>query len=494
MRILRLAEIAAAVDGRVIGDPELPVGPQVSIDSRRLTAGALFVAVAGERVDGHDYAADAIGSGAAAVLTERPIGDLPQVVVADTVVALGALGRYVLDHSEAEVVALTGSQGKTSTKDLLAQLLEASGPTVAPVGSYNNEYGLPLTATGVEPDTRWLVAEMGARGIGHIAHLCALTPPTVGAVLNVGHAHIGEFGDQETIARAKGELVEALPADGWAVLNATDPRVAAMAERTSAHLAWWAVGGRPRQAGELFVWSTEESVDALDRYSFTLNVADVAGVGDGHRVRLQQSGRHQIGNALAAAACAVAVLGTEAAERIAGQLSAAGARSAWRMELTRLRPPGGGPGEVLLINDAYNANPDSMQAALNSLANIARQRSGRAIAVVGDMLELGPASRAEHEAVGRAAGALNLDLLLGVGEYSAATVDAARTAGVPQVRTMAAQTDQDRRDVAAQIEADLRAGDVVLVKASRAQQLEVVAAALVESLGAVPETEEVSER
>lgn len=225
---LTLAEVAHAVGGSTydIPDPTVPVTGSVEIDSRKVTPGGLFVAFQGEHVDGHDYAERAVAAGAVAVLAARPVG-VPAIVVDDVQVALGALARHVIERLGATLVALTGSAGKTSTKDLTAQLLQRLAPTVWPPGSLNNEIGLPLTALRADASTRHLVLEMGARGIGHIHYLTELTPPRIGVVLNVGTAHIGEFGGREQIAQAKGELVEALPeaADGGvAVLNADDPR------------------------------------------------------------------------------------------------------------------------------------------------------------------------------------------------------------------------------------------------------------------------------
>ena len=217
------AELAAA---RLIGDPDAVVGPAVVIDSRQASAGALFVALPGERVDGHDFAATAVEHGAAAVLATRPLDlGVPQLLVPDALAGLTSLATGLTARARAaglRVVGITGSSGKTSTKDLVAAVLRSAGPVVAPVGSFNNEVGVPLTATGVDAGTRYLVSEMGARALGDVAALCAITPPDVGVVINVGHAHLGEFGSVATIARAKGELVEALDPSGWAVLNAED--------------------------------------------------------------------------------------------------------------------------------------------------------------------------------------------------------------------------------------------------------------------------------
>ncbi|MGC0382062.1 UDP-N-acetylmuramoyl-tripeptide--D-alanyl-D-alanine ligase [Streptomyces sp. SAI-129] len=238
MITLSLAEIAEVVGGRMhdIPDASAAVTGPVVRDSREAGPGSLFVAFVGERVDGHDFAAQVVEAGAVAVLGSRPVG-VPAIVVDDVQGALGALARHVVRRLGTTLVALTGSAGKTSTKDLIAQVLRRKAPTVFTPGSMNNEVGLPLTALTATDETKFLVLEMGARGIGHIRYLCELTPPRIGLVLNVGSAHIGEFGGREQIAQAKGELVEALPAaeeGGTAVLNADDPLVRAMASRTKA--------------------------------------------------------------------------------------------------------------------------------------------------------------------------------------------------------------------------------------------------------------------
>jgi UDP-N-acetylmuramoyl-tripeptide--D-alanyl-D-alanine ligase len=264
MRPLTAGQLAASIGAEVIGDPAVLVGPEVIIDSRKVSPGCLFVALPGERVDGHDFVGAASAGGAAAVLVGRALeAEATMLVVADPAAALAALASTVVRGAIADgltTVAVTGSSGKTSTKDLLAQILAEVGPTVAPVGSQNNEIGVPLTATRVDTDTRFLVSEFGARGIGHIAWLCDVVPPQIGVVVNVGQAHLGEFGDQATIARAKGELVEALPAAGWAVLNADDALVSSMAARTSARIATFAVGAEPG-FGEQRVWSEQAECD-----------------------------------------------------------------------------------------------------------------------------------------------------------------------------------------------------------------------------------------
>ena len=281
------------------------------------------MAVAGERVDGHDLAEAAGAAGAVAVLGSRPT-ELPTVVVDDVTAALGLLARHVVDQlPEVVVLAMTGSQGKTGTKDYLAHLLSEAGPTVATRGNFNNELGVPLTVLRATPDTRYLVVEMGARGVGHVAELCAIAPPQVAAVLNVGTAHIGEFGSREAIAQAKGEIVEALPADGTAVLNADDDLVAAMAGRTAAQVVTF---GGPTDGPAPDVAVSEVTTDELGRQSF-----EMAHRGSGATVHLAQVGAYQWRNAAAAAAMALAA-GLDL-DTVADSLADAGPASRWRMEV-----------------------------------------------------------------------------------------------------------------------------------------------------------------
>src|SRR5215471_13609137 len=324
------AEVAAITGGSVTpggeaGPGAVVTGPVV-IDSRRVTPGALFAALAGERADGHDFAAAAAASGAAAVLASRPVPGVPAVIVPDVTAALAALARAVLDRLPGVLVAgITGSSGKTSTKDLTAQLAERLGPTVAPEGSYNNEIGLPLTVLRADDSTRFLVLEMSARGIGHIAALCDIAPPRIGAVLNVGLAHAGEFGSLDAVAKAKGELPEALPADGAAVLNADDPRVLAMSARTAARVVTFSANpaALPTPAD---ISAEGIRLDDLGRASFRLLMPDGSAP-----VTLRLHGAHHVANALAAAGIA-AELGMDT-PAIAAALSEATARSKRRMEL-----------------------------------------------------------------------------------------------------------------------------------------------------------------
>ncbi|WP_432110205.1 UDP-N-acetylmuramoyl-tripeptide--D-alanyl-D-alanine ligase [Streptomyces sp. AA1529] len=461
---LSLAEIAALTGGRQhdITDPDARITGPVVIDSREAVPGTLFAAFAGERADGHDFAAGAVASGAVAVLATRPVG-VPAVVVDDVTRALGALARHAVRTLGTQVVALTGSSGKTSTKDLLAQLLGRLGPTVWPEGSQNNEIGLPLTALRADETTRHLVLEMGARGIGHIRYLTELTPPRIGVVLNVGTAHIGEFGGREQIAQAKGELVENLPSaeeGGVAVLNADDPFVRAMTARTSARVVLFG------EAPEADVRAENVRLSERGTPAFTLHTP--TGCGD---VTMRLYGEHHVSNALAAAAVAHQ-LGMLAGD-IADALSSADTLSRWRMEVTE-RADG-----VTVVNDAYNANPDSMRAALRALSAMgeaAKARGGRTWAVLGEMAELGDDALAEHDAIGRLAVRLNVSKLVAVGGREAAWLDmGAKNEGSWGEESVHVSGTEAAVGL---LRGELRAGDVVLVKASRSVGLEKVAAAL----------------
>ncbi|MET8568696.1 UDP-N-acetylmuramoyl-tripeptide--D-alanyl-D-alanine ligase [Streptomyces sp. NPDC004783] len=459
MIALSLAEIAEVVGGQMHDIPDASVevtGPVVR-DSREAGPGSLFVAFVGERVDGHDFASAVVEAGAVAVLGLRPVG-VPAIVVDDVQAALGALARHVVRRLGATLVALTGSAGKTSTKDLIAQVLGRKAPTVFTPGSLNNEIGLPLTALTATEETKFLVLEMGARGIGHIRYLAGLTPPRIGLVLNVGSAHIGEFGGREQIAQAKGELVESLPEDGAAILNADDPYVRAMSSRTKAKVIFFG------ESGEADVRAENVRLTDSGQPSFRLHTP--SGASD---VTMRLYGEHHVSNALAAAAVAHE-LGMSADE-IATALSEAGSLSRWRMEVTE-RPDG-----VTVVNDAYNANPESMAAALRALAAMGKGR--RTWAVLGKMAELGDEALAEHDAVGRLAVRLNVSKLVAVGGREARWLQLGAynegSWGEESVHVSDAQAAIDL------LRSELRPGDVVLVKASRSVGLEGVATALLET-------------
>ncbi len=457
---LSLSEIATVTGGRLVGARGDEVVTAVEFDSRAIRQGGLFLALPGEHVDGHDFAAAAADRGAAGVLAARPV-DAPAVVVppaarasgtylgdtdpdgsgAAVLAALARLAGHVVGRLPGlTVVGVTGSSGKTSTKDLLAAVLVPLGPTVAPPESFNNELGLPWTALRADAATRHLVLEFSARGPGHIAALAAAVPPRIGVVLNVGRAHVGEFGSVEAIALAKGELVEALPSDGIAVLNADDPRVAAMARRTAARVVTFGGGAD--------VWADAVTLDA-GRARFRL--CTPAGSAP---VALRLVGAHHVGNALAAAAVAVELGG--APDAVAAALSAVVPASRWRMEVTD-RADG-----VTVVNDAYNANPDSMAAALRALQALGDRR--RTWAVLGPMRELGGDEAAAHAGVATLAKELGIDELV--------AVDSPAYGARRQV--------PDVDEAIALLHAELAPGDVVLVKASRAAGLERIAADLLD--------------
>jgi UDP-N-acetylmuramoyl-tripeptide--D-alanyl-D-alanine ligase len=402
-------------------------------DSRECGPGGLYVARVGEHADGHAFVPDAAARGAVAALTARLVDGLPCVVVDDVQLAFGHLARGVVDAASGlRIIGITGSSGKTSTKDLLASVLATAGETVAPVNSLNGEVGVPLTVCRITPSTKHLVVEMGARGIGHLRYLTQIAPPQIGIVLNVGSAHVGEFGSRENIARAKAELPQAVPADGLAILNADDPLVAAMAPGLAARVCL--VGTSP----DAQVLAEDIVLDAAGRAAYTL----VAPQGQA-QVSLRLVGPHHVANSLAVAAAALE-LGLPL-DAVAAALSAALPASRWRMEVTR-RADG-----VTVVNDAYNANPESMRAALDALAGMAA--AGRRWAVVGEMLELGESSHAEHAAIGRYAAQLGIDRLVAVGA-------GARSVGAAEwVRDTDAAFDLLR--------VELAPGDIVLFKSSR---------------------------
>ncbi|MGW4774168.1 UDP-N-acetylmuramoyl-tripeptide--D-alanyl-D-alanine ligase [Nocardia sp. NPDC004278] len=507
---MTLREIAEAVGGTLhdAPDPAATVTGSVEFDSRRIGAGDLFLALPGEYADGHDYAKAAIDAGAVAVLAARPVG-VPAIVVtpspgtvpaksvalagdsdgsgAAVLAALATLARVSVERLAAAgatrpeavaepdhgghraggrsdtaaggltVVGVTGSSGKTSTKDLLAAVLAPLGPVVAPPGSFNNELGHPWTALRADADTRFLVLELSARGPGHIAALARVAPPKIGVVLNVGTAHLGEFGSREAIAQTKGELVEALPPTGLAVLNADDPQVAAMAARTNARVV--TVG----QAANAEIRATDVQLDAEARAGFTLHT------GKGSiAVQLAVHGEHQVGNALAAAAVALEC-GADL-ETVARALAGAHAASARRMDV-RTTADG-----ITVVNDSYNANPDSVRAALKALVTMSRAGGTprRSWAVLGEMGELGEESVIEHDRIGRLAVRLDVSRLIvvGTGRPSHAMHQGAVMEGSWGEESILVP---DIGAAIALLDSEVESGDVVLVKASKAVGLWAVA-------------------
>lgn len=479
---LTLGEIAEIVGGRLGGgaQADTPVTGTVEFDSRKAAPGGLFLALPGARVDGHEFAATAVSKGAVAVLAAREV-DAPSIIVptaekvesnadiyahdvnshgAAVITALSTLARHVVELGVNEhsltVVAVTGSAGKTSTKDFIATVMSTAGETVAPPGSFNNEIGLPYTALRCTESTQYLVSEMSARGIGHIEHLTHITPPRIGAVLNVGSAHLGEFGSRENIAQAKGEIIEALPAaadGGVAVLNADDPFVASMAPRTRARVVTFSTANPPARGADY--WATGMSLDDVARASFTLHTKHGS-----WPLTLQVFGEHQVSNALAAAAVAIEA-GIDADKVVAG-LATHAAASANRMDV-RTRPDG-----VTVINDSYNANPDSMRAGIAALAYTASARTESiSWAVLGQMGELGDEAVEAHRALGAELAKYHIDRLIAVGvnPNCRALTDEASARGIKTdaVVDVDAAVDLLRREV--------RREDVVLVKASNADKL-----------------------
>ncbi len=454
---LTVDEITAATGGRPVAAGGTVTG--LTVDSRAVRPGDLFAALPGEHVDGTRFAAAALAAGATAALV--PTGadvpaELPRVEVDDVLAALGAVARVVRDRSAATVLGVTGSSGKTSTKDLLAGILEGHRHTVASERSYNNELGLPLTVGRLEHSTEALVLEMGMRGRGHIARLCEIARPDVAVLTNVGLAHVGLLGSREAIAAAKSELPRALPADGLAVLNADDPLVRRMADVTAADVLFYSVRGSANAA--VRAEHVRLGPGGLPRFRLVLP-------GGSADVTLSIPGEHMVANALAAAAAATRLgLG---ADEIAAGLAAA------RLSPMRLQVVERSDG-VTIMNDAYNANPDSATAGLKTL-RAARRPGSRALAVIGDMTELGEIARAEHERLGRLVVRLGLDRVVGVGEHGRFVAEAARLEGVWEPAD-AMPVDTPEEALAAL--GPLNPGDVVLVKASRAAGLERVADAL----------------
>ena len=463
---LNAAEIAAITGGELIGPaaqaPETAV-TSATTDSREATQGSLFIAKPGENSDGHHFVGAAFARGALLALVERPVTDdagsvFPAVMVPDAVLAMGALAaeivRRLRAHGELTVIGITGSAGKTTTKDLLAGVLASAGPTVAPIGSYNGEVGLPLTVFTAGYDTRYLVMEMGATGIGHIRYLAEMVKPDIGVVLFVGSAHAGEFGGVENIAVAKGELVEALPADGTAILNADDVRVAAMASRTQAPVLYFTSSPEEVHGDRNAVRALDARTDENGRPVFTLLLPD----GSRHEIRSGLIGAHHTANLLAAAAAAYAA--GIPGDRIAAGLTGRTAASRWRMERTD-RADG-----VTVINDAYNANPESMRAALRTLAELGRER--RTWAVLGEMLELGDDSVTEHDAIGRYAVRLNISKLIVVGTGARAMHTGAVMEGSWGEESTFVETAEDAERILAE---SLAPGDIVLFKSSNGAAL-----------------------
>ena len=456
MLALSLAEIAAAVDGAVelvAGDSaDRIVDGVVETDSRRVTAGGIFFALRGEETDGHLFAAAAVRTGATLLVVERAL-DLPvtQVVVADGTLALAALARHVVARLRASgnltVIGITGSNGKTTTKNLLNAVLSTEGPTVAPRGSFNNQVGAPLSMLMADAATRFLVVEMGASAVGDIAYLVGIVVPDISVVLKVGLAHAGGFGGLEQTQRAKAEIVTALPAEAVAVLNIDDQRVAAMAGLTRAQVRWFGLGSAADVAAD-----DVDTTPAGTRFTVRVD-------GESFPAHMRILGEHHVSNALAAITVAREV--GIAPERAIAAIGSVARAERWRMELLE-RSDG-----VTVINDAYNASPDSTAAALKTLAQLSRGR-GRSIAILGEMTELGADADDEHDRIGRLVVRLNIGQLVVVGHGARHIHNAAGLEGSWDGESVLV----DSADAAYDLLRDqLRAGDIVLVKSSNSAGL-----------------------
>lgn len=466
-----MAEIAEAVGGELrIGQadasPETVVSGAVTTDSREIEPGGVFFAKRGEFDDGHRFAASAADRGAAVLVVEHLVQDehgddlpVPQIVVADSVDALGALATEVVSRVRAlgrlRIVGVTGSNGKTTTKNLLRTVLEEVAPTVASRKSFNNEVGGPITMLELTEDTEFLVAEMGASGMGEIARLVRMARPDVGIVLKVGLAHAGEFGGIEQTVRAKSEMVTDLLPAGVAVLNADDPRVVTMAGLTPARVVWFGLGDTAD------VRATDLVAHARGT-EFTIAIERGPAAGQRARVRFGVLGEHHVMNALAATAAALE-LGVPLEGVVAG-LERVTLAERWRMQLM------GGRDDITIINDAYNASPDSMAAALKTLAQV--QRPGaRTIAVLGEMSELGEFSGEEHDRIGLLAVRLGISQLVVVGQGARRLHISAINEGSWAGESAFVETADEAYDL---VLSSVRPGDTVLVKSSNSAGLRLL--------------------
>ena len=443
--------IAEAVSGRLVGN-DVPVTGPVVTDSREAQAGSLYVARRGESADGHAFVSGAVERGAVAVIVEHEVDEaVAQIVVEDSTEALGALARAhvtkLRSSGDLDVIAMTGSVGKTTTKDLLLQIMSEDGPTVAPKLSFNNEVGLPLTVLLADETTRHLVLEMGASGPGHITYLTDIVAPDVAIELCVGHAHVGGFGGFEGVAAAKAELIKGTRPGGPVILNTDDPNVEAMVPLATGRVIRFSASGNERAD----VLARDVRLDRADRASFTL----VTPEGEAP-IDLKIVGRHHVANALAAAAGAL-TLGVSL-QTVATVLSRARALSPHRMDVHELRVDGT---DLTLIDDSYNANLDSMRAGIAALASIGRD--SQRIAVLGEMLELGEDSQSLHQQVGALIADAGVDTLIGLGTDAHYYLE-----GGPEVPNREVAADpQDAARLALEHAED---GAVVLVKGSFGSQ------------------------
>jgi UDP-N-acetylmuramoyl-tripeptide--D-alanyl-D-alanine ligase len=402
MITLSLQEIAEVIGAELIGSGDTQITGSVETDSRLIKPGSLFVAKPGEITDGHLFISQAIENGAVAAIVEHEVAEsINQLVVKDSVHALGLLASFVVAQVKSkgvlQVVGVTGSNGKTTTKNMLREVLTLAGETVAPEESFNNEVGAPYSMLKITSDTKYLVVELGADGLGSISYLAKMCKPDIGIELKVGLAHAGEFGGIEITENIKAELVEELASSGIALLNTDDSRVANMAKRTKAKVVGFGTNAEANYR------ATEINLD-IDGTSFVFNRPD----GSADSVQLQILGEHHVYNALAALAVGD-LLGLDTQKSIKA-LENMNLAERWRME-RHVRKDG-----LIVINDAYNASPESMRAALQTLAQLGRLSGKKTVAVMGEMAELGEFGANEHDAIGRIAVRLNLSQVVVVGQ------------------------------------------------------------------------------
>lgn len=455
---LSLPDLAGIVGGAVqrrAGRSEITISGPIVVDSRLATEGCVFIAMRGESTDGHLFVTDAVNAGARAVIAERELDvGVPVIVVEDSLEALTDLAREVVARVRAagrlRVVAVTGSNGKTTTKNMLRAIFDTAGPVVAPRESFNNEVGAPLSMLDVTAGTEFLVVEMGASAEGEIARLISIVVPDVAIVLKVGLAHAGGFGSIEATQRAKAEIVTELPPSAVALLNADDDRVAAMAQMTRARVVRFGLSDEADYRAERVATTSSGT-------SFTLTAGH-----ESHDVRLRILGEHNVMNALAALAAANE-LGVDASAAIAA-VSALPRAEHWRMELHTT------PENITVVNDAYNASPDSMAAALKTLAEITRGKH-RAVAVLGEMSELGELSEEEHDRLGRLVVRLNIDKLVVVGHAARHIHLAAGLEGSWDGESVFVENSDVAYDLLREV---LQPGDVVLVKSSNSAGLRML--------------------
>ncbi|MDH7478804.1 MAG: UDP-N-acetylmuramoyl-tripeptide--D-alanyl-D-alanine ligase [Syntrophomonadaceae bacterium] len=467
MRSLSIEDVAQIIGAKPLSGkiPPHATAAGVSIDSRQTVPGDLFFALPGEKTDGHEFVKAAFSAGAAAAVVQRhPPGleEMPAAVllqVTDVLRALQELARWYRRQQVLPLVGVTGSTGKTTTKDLIAAVLSQRYCTLKTSGNYNNEIGLPLTLLNLSPQHQVAVVEMAMRGPGEISHLCSIAAPSIGVITNIGHTHQELLGSQANIARAKGELLASLPPQGWAVLNGNDPWLVSLAQQAPCPVLYYGLEEEPSEvmlqvsAGQIRSRGREGAV-------YQVRLPDQQG-----EVQLSVPGRHNVLNSLAALAVGY-LMGMKLEEMAPGLTQAR--LTAMRLEIKS------GINQTTIINDAYNANPDSMRAALRALRDLA---GGRSIAVLGEMYELGDYAQEGHNIVGAEAVRQGVSLLVTVGRLASHIAEGAVAAGLDPGRSVHFG---DNQAAAAFLRQELTAGDTVLVKGSRGMRMEQVVDALTE--------------